>query len=106
MLDARPAAAPPPIPRLIAGTLLGLHERDYRYGVGYLGLRVSEVGTDHLRSAAEWVAIRGHRLSHDGRLDPRELEILVHATALREGAIKPTGWLPPATAVPPGLSRR
>ncbi|WP_033345223.1 hypothetical protein [Catenuloplanes japonicus] len=100
MLNTRPAA-PPPIPRLTPGTVLGLHERDYRYGIGYLGLRVSEVGVDRIQAGAEWVPVRGHRMSHDGRVDTRELEILVAVTALREGAIKPTGWLPPVTAVAP-----
>jgi hypothetical protein len=93
--------APPPMPRLTPGTILGLHERDYRYGVGYLGLRVREIGVDRIHPAAEWVLVRGHRLTHDGRVDARELEILVNVTALREGAVKPTGWLPPVTAVAP-----
>jgi hypothetical protein len=68
-------------PGLVPGVVLHLGEEDYRFGVGPLVLRVTEVLEMQRLSDGPWVAVRGVTITWDGR-DGDERQVLVRLDAI------------------------
>jgi hypothetical protein len=63
------------------GDVLKIQENNYRYGIGELVLRVTQVRSVQRLSDGEWVTIVGVELAWDGS-DYEEREVLVRVSSL------------------------
>ncbi|MDT5030532.1 MAG: hypothetical protein QOC94_703 [Actinoplanes sp.] len=63
------------------GEVLKIHEDNYRYGIGELVLRVTEVRSVQLLPDGDWLTVTGVQLSWNGS-DLVEREVLVRLSSL------------------------
>jgi hypothetical protein len=78
----------PHVPPVKFGDVLRLGEADYRYGTGFLVLRVSEVLDVQLLNDGPWVNVRGVELRPDGS-PGEQRQALVRVAALHNARRRP-----------------
>jgi hypothetical protein len=66
------------------GTVIDVHDRDYRYGTGRLILRVTTIGNKQSLADGEWINLDGLSLRPDGtQISEQPRHALVRVNALR-----------------------
>ena len=70
--------------KLKIGDVIDVEDRDYRYGMGRLILRVTKIGERTALADGEWVDLDGFELRSDGaQLLPQPRHAAVRVSALR-----------------------
>lgn len=78
-MSTRPVAPKP-------GDVLKIHEDDYRYGLGELALRITQVGSVQQLADGEWLTVVGVQLAWNGSdLEVREVLVRLSSLAPRGG---------------------
>jgi hypothetical protein len=72
-------------PLVMVGDVIHVAEPDYCYGLGFLHLRVTEVGPSQRQQDGDWVSLVGLTLRPDGsQLTTQPRHALVRVAALRK----------------------